>query len=58
MLDDKTTPPPPVYADPSTIPREEHPTTENVYTMPDEAKKSRKPEDHLPTYQVEMSVVI
>ena len=47
-----------VYADPSTIPREEHPTTGDVYTMPDKARKTHKPEDRLPTYQVGMSVMI
>ena len=63
---DKTPPPdntdsapaPILYADPNTIPREEHPTTGDVYTMPDKKKRTHKPEDHLPTYQVGMSVVI
>ena len=58
MLDDKTTPPSQVYADPNTIPRKEHPATGDVYTMPDKARETHKPEDHLPTYQVEMSVVM
>ena len=58
MLDDKTTPPPQVYADPNTIPWKEHSATGDVYTMPDKARETRKPQDHLPTYQVEMSVVI
>ena len=48
-------PPAPIlYADPNTIPREEHPGTGNVYTVPDKVRKTHKPEDHLPTYQVEM----
>ena len=64
---DKTPPPaeetdsapaPILYADPNTIPREGHPTTGDVYTMPDKGRKTHKPEDHLPTYQVGMSVVI
>ena len=42
-------PTPILYADPNTIPLEEHPATGDVYAMP---------EDHLPTYQVEMGVVI
>ena len=63
---DKTPPPvdstdgapaPILYADPNTIPREEHPATGDVYTMPDKGKKKHKPEDHLPTYQVGMSLV-
>ena len=60
---DKTPPPvegtdsapaPIVYADPNTISREEHPTTGDVYTMPDKSRKTHKPPDH----QVGMSVVI
>ena len=50
-------PAPVLYADPNLIPREEHPATGDVYTMPDKSRKTHKPEDHLPTYQVGISVV-
>ena len=45
-------PAPILYADPNLIPQEEHPATGDVYTMPDKSRKTHKPEDHLPTYQV------
>ena len=42
----------PMYADPSAIDRQEFPGTHDVYTVVDKTKKTHKPEDHLPTYQV------
>ena len=42
----------PTYADPSAIDRQEFPGTHDVYTVVDKTKKTHKPEDHLPTYQV------
>ena len=42
----------PMYAGPSAIDRQEFPGTHDVYTMVDKTKKTHKPEDHLPTYQV------
>ena len=42
----------PMYAGPSAIDRQEYPGTHDAYTMVDKTKKTHKPEDHLPTYQV------
>ena len=42
----------PICSDISAIERQEHPGTHDVYTVVDKTKKTHKPEDHLPTYQV------
>ena len=43
----------PVYADINAIERQEFPGTHDAYTVVDKTKKKTpKPEDHLPSYQV------
>ena len=36
------------------IQRQEFPGTHDFYTVPDKSKKTHKPVDHLPTYQVSL----
>ena len=42
----------PICSDISAIERQEFPGTHDVYTVVDKTKKTPKPEDHLPSYQV------